>query len=186
MGRAAQLGEGRAGGSLWVTFWLRCAWFWGSSWRPQGWGGGAWWKLQGPRGQAGVCRAPSLTDAPSKHPPASALPSVEGTLHPPQAGDTRPGGAQVDQPCGCRAPWGPQAHVQCSRCHHRPLWELQGRRAPTLLSRRGLGSDVAAPPVPSAVRPSRSSAVSPPASSSRTIHPSTLQGSVSGLHHPWS
>ena len=105
---------------------------------------------------------------------------------PTTGGDTPPRGGTVDQPCGCGAPWGPQAHVQRSRCYHRPLRELQGRRAPTLLSRTGLGSDVAAPPVPSAARPSRSSAVSPPASSSRTIHPSTLQGSVSGLHHPWS
>lgn len=101
----------------------------------------------------------------------------EGTLHP---------GAQVHQPCGCRVPWGPQAHVQRSRHHHRPLRELRGRRAPTLVSCTGLGSDMAAPPVPSAACPSGSSAVSPPATSSRTIHPSTLQGSVSGLHHPWS
>lgn len=38
-GEQLSWGRGGGGGSLWVTFWLRRAWFWGSSWRPQGWGG---------------------------------------------------------------------------------------------------------------------------------------------------
>lgn len=141
-GEQLSWGRGGGGGSLWVTFWLRRAWFWGSSWRPQGWGGGTWRNLQGPRGQAGVCRAPSLMDAPSKYPPASVFPSVEGTLHPPQAGDPTPRGHR------CVGQVGPQAHVQRSCRHHRPLRELRGRWAPALLSLSGLGSHAVAPPAP--------------------------------------
>lgn len=177
-------GEG-AGGSFWVTFWLRRASFWGNRQRPQGWGGEP----------GGTCRDLGAG-------PASAGRLLIRTLfldtlppHPfplwrsPQVDDPSLSGRPPAWTQGCPGVPRPASSVLIIVAVRLPGAEGQASPSPPLLHGCQfwvIGTHTPSSPLASPPGALRRRLRVGTASSTRTIRSSNFEGNTSGLHHPCS